>query len=106
MPLKTSAMPTQKPDYISQEDWDSVDSPPLTDEQLARLRPIQEIQEYDPELLARMLKATEELKKIAHPRPKRLPQSLLDAIKTKAKAKGVPFTRYVRMLIEQDLARP
>lgn len=34
----------------------------------------------------------------------RIPQSLLDAVKTKARAKGVPFTRYVRMLIEQDLA--
>jgi uncharacterized protein (DUF4415 family) len=29
----------QKPDHISQEDWDAVDSPPLTDEQLARLKP-------------------------------------------------------------------
>ena len=35
----------------------------------------------------------------------RIPQSLLDALKTKAAAKGVPFTRYVRMLIEQDIAR-
>lgn len=36
----------------------------------------------------------------------RLPQSLLDALRTKAAARGVPFTRYVRMLIEQDLGRP
>ena len=35
----------------------------------------------------------------------RLPQSLLDALKLKAKAKGVPFTRYVRMLIEEDVSR-
>lgn len=34
----------------------------------------------------------------------RIPQSLLDAVKVKAKAKGVPFTRYVRMLIEQDVS--
>jgi hypothetical protein len=33
----------KKPDHISQEDWDSVDIPPLTDEQLARLRPAREI---------------------------------------------------------------
>lgn len=36
----------------------------------------------------------------------RIPQSMLDAVKAKAAAKGVPFTRYVRMLIEQDLRRP
>ncbi len=31
----------------------------------------------------------------------RIPQAMLDAVK----AKGIPFTRYVRMLIEQDLGR-
>ena len=36
----------------------------------------------------------------------RIPQPLLDAVKAKAKAKGMPFTRYVRMLIEQDVSRP
>lgn len=34
----------------------------------------------------------------------RLPVSLLDAVKTKAKAKGIPYTRYVRMLLETDVA--
>lgn len=36
----------------------------------------------------------------------RIPQTLLDALKVKAQAKGVPFTRYVRMLIEQDVSDP
>lgn len=35
----------------------------------------------------------------------RLPGALLDAVKAKAKAKGVPYTRYVRMLLESDVAR-
>ncbi len=35
----------------------------------------------------------------------RLPESLLEAIKSRAKAKGVPYTRYVRMLLETDLAQ-
>jgi len=35
----------------------------------------------------------------------RVPRPLLDAVKTKAKAQGIPFTRYIRMLIEQDIAR-
>lgn len=36
----------------------------------------------------------------------RLPESLLAALKAKAKAKGIPYTRYVRMLLETDVARP
>lgn len=35
----------------------------------------------------------------------RLPGALLDAVKAKAKAKGVPYARYVRMLLEADVAR-
>ncbi|MGH8118437.1 MAG: CopG family antitoxin [Rhodanobacteraceae bacterium] len=35
----------------------------------------------------------------------RLPGPLLDAVKAKAKAKGVPYTRYVRMLLESDVAQ-
>lgn len=34
----------------------------------------------------------------------RLPAALLAALKAKAKAKGVPYTRYVRMLLETDVA--
>ena len=36
----------------------------------------------------------------------RLPQSLLNAVKVRAKDKGIPYTRYVRMLLETDLAKP
>lgn len=35
----------------------------------------------------------------------RLPQSMRDAIKVKAKNKGIPYSRYIRMLIEHDLAQ-
>ena len=35
----------------------------------------------------------------------RLPKNLLDAVKRKAAAKGIPYTRYVRLLIENDLSR-
>jgi predicted DNA binding CopG/RHH family protein len=34
----------------------------------------------------------------------RLPQNLLDALKVKAKAKGMPYSRYVRLLLERDVA--
>lgn len=33
----------------------------------------------------------------------RLPASLLEALKAKAKEKGIPYTRYVRILLESDL---
>ena len=34
----------------------------------------------------------------------RIPQPLLDAVKDKARARGIPFTRYIRMLMEHDIA--
>lgn len=34
----------------------------------------------------------------------RLPQKLLDALKLKAQAQGMPYTRYVRLLLENDVA--
>ncbi len=33
----------------------------------------------------------------------RIPAPLLDAVRAKAKAKGIPYARYVRMLLETDL---
>ena len=35
----------------------------------------------------------------------RLPEKLLIALKARASAKGMPFTRYVRELIERDVAK-
>ena len=36
----------------------------------------------------------------------RLPASLLDAIKSKAKARGVPYTRFIREVLEHATAGP
>ena len=33
----------------------------------------------------------------------RVPQPLLDAVKDRAKAQGIPYTRYIRMLMERDV---
>lgn len=33
----------------------------------------------------------------------RLPAALMDAIRAKAKAQGIPYARYVRMVLEADL---
>jgi predicted DNA binding CopG/RHH family protein len=35
----------------------------------------------------------------------RVPESLLEAVKGRAKARGIPYTRYIRMLLEEDVAR-
>ncbi|GHU17734.1 hypothetical protein FACS189475_02050 [Betaproteobacteria bacterium] len=35
----------------------------------------------------------------------RLPAVLMDAVRAKAKAKGIPYARYVRMVLEADLQR-
>ncbi|MCX7382115.1 MAG: BrnA antitoxin family protein [Alphaproteobacteria bacterium] len=35
----------------------------------------------------------------------RVPDTLLQAVKTKANQRGIPFTRYIRMLMEQDISR-
>lgn len=35
----------------------------------------------------------------------RLPAVLLDAVRAKAKAKGIPYSRYVRMVLEADIRR-
>jgi predicted DNA binding CopG/RHH family protein len=34
-----------------------------------------------------------------------VPQTLLDAVKTRAKARGIPFTRYIRELMQRDISR-
>lgn len=35
----------------------------------------------------------------------RLPQNLLDAVKIRAKAEGLPYTRYIRLILEQAISR-
>ena len=34
----------------------------------------------------------------------RVPERLLEAVKSRARARGMPFTRYIRLLMEQDVA--
>jgi predicted DNA binding CopG/RHH family protein len=34
-----------------------------------------------------------------------LPQSLLDALKHRAKTRGIPFVRYIRELMERDISQ-
>jgi predicted DNA binding CopG/RHH family protein len=34
----------------------------------------------------------------------RIPRPLLEAVKNRARARGMPYTRYIRMLMERDVA--
>ena len=43
----------RKPDHISQKEWDAVDSPPLTDEMMSRMRPHRELFPDWPDRIAR-----------------------------------------------------
>jgi predicted DNA binding CopG/RHH family protein len=36
----------------------------------------------------------------------RVPKPLLDAVKKRAKARGIPYTRFVREAVERALSRP
>ena len=36
----------------------------------------------------------------------RVPQSLLDALKERARHRGIPCTRYIRELMEREISRP
>ena len=47
-------MSKRKPDHISQEDWDAVDSPPLSSEFIAKMRPCRE--SMPPEIFAKLTK--------------------------------------------------
>ncbi len=36
----------------------------------------------------------------------RVPQSLLDALKERARQRGIPYTRFIRELMEREVSRP
>jgi predicted DNA binding CopG/RHH family protein len=46
-----------------------------------------------------------EFDKDAEPLDMQLPKPLLDAVKERAQARGISYTRYIRELIERDVTR-
>ena len=83
--MKTKAKPM--PSLASDADAERfVDSADLSRYDLSEFKPMRF--EFEPKLAALNM---------------RLPQNLLDALKAKAKAKGMPYTRYVRFLLETDM---
>lgn len=73
-----------------------------SDEEAERFVGEADLTEFD---FSEMVPANFEFEKKSAALNMRIPHSLLDALKARAKSRGVPFTRYVRMLIEQDVSR-
>lgn len=79
-------IPTFQTDKEAQ---DFVDTADLTEYDLSGGRPIQF--EFEP--------------KSAHLNM-RVPKALLDAVKQRAKLRGIPYTRFIRQLMEREISHP
>jgi predicted DNA binding CopG/RHH family protein len=78
--------------------------PRLTsDEEAAQFVETADLSEYD---LADFRPVTFEFHNKAAQLNMRVPAPLLDAVKQRAKAQGIPYTRFIRQLMEQAVSRP
>jgi predicted DNA binding CopG/RHH family protein len=73
-----------------------------TDEEAERFVDTADLTEYD---LSDFKPMRSEFEKKDAQLNMRVPETLLEAVKSKARQRGIPFTRYIRMLMEQDIAR-
>jgi predicted DNA binding CopG/RHH family protein len=73
----------------------------VTDEEAERFVDTADLSEYD---FSRFRPVHFEFEKKTAQINMRVPQPLLDAVKDRAKARGIPYTRYIRELIEHDVA--
>jgi predicted DNA binding CopG/RHH family protein len=72
-----------------------------TDEEAERFVETADLSEYD---LSGFKPMRFEFEKKAAQLNMRVPRPLLEAVKTRAKARGIPYTRYIRELMERDIA--
>lgn len=73
-----------------------------TDEEAAAFVDRADLSEYD---LSGFAPARFEFEKKAAQVNVRVPNALLEAVKDRARARGIPYTRYIRQLMERDVAR-
>ena len=74
-----------------------------TDEEAERFVETADLTEYD---FSQFKPAQFEFEPKAAQLNMRIPQSLLDALRARAKKRGIPYTRYIREIIEREIARP
>lgn len=84
----------RKPEHIETSDWDAVDSPPLSDEFLSRMRPVRETHPHRPN-------------RITSARVSRAPIYLDEPIQTylsaRAESKGMDLSELVNYLLSKDI---
>lgn len=73
-----------------------------TDEEAEKFVDTADLSEYD---FSQFKPVRFEFEKKAAQLNMRVPQPLLDAVKNRAKARGIPYTRYIRELMEHDVSR-
>ncbi len=74
-----------------------------TDEEAERFVDTADLSEYD---LTGFRPVTFEFQSKAAQLNMRVPQPLLDAVKERAKASGIPYTRFIRQLMERAVSQP
>jgi predicted DNA binding CopG/RHH family protein len=74
-----------------------------SDEEAERFVEVADLSEYD---LSDFKPVRFEFEKKAAQLNMRVPKPLLDAVKHRAKARGIPYTRYIRELMERDVSKP
>jgi predicted DNA binding CopG/RHH family protein len=73
-----------------------------SDEEAERFVQTADLSEYD---LSHFKPARFEFEAKAAQVNMRVPKSLLDAVKERAKRRGIPYTRFIRELMEREIAR-
>ena len=97
-------MQVQKPDHISQEDWDAVDVPELTDEELKQMRPMREVR---PEVVEAYERGDFNAPPLVHPGKKRitirLDSDVVRSFKARAQAHGGSYQAEINAALRQHL---
>ena len=74
-----------------------------TDEEAERFVETADLSEYD---FSEFRPARFEFEPKAAQINMRVPRSLLDALKERARHRGIPYTRFIRELMEREVSRP
>ncbi len=74
-----------------------------TDEEAEHFVAEADLTEYD---FSEMVPMRFEIEKKSDRVNMRVPKPLLDAVKERARARGIPYTRFIRELMEREIARP
>ncbi len=74
-----------------------------TDEEAERFVDTADLTEYD---LSGLIPVSFEFEKKTAQLNMRLPKPLLEAVKKRSAARGIPYTRFIREAVETALARP